>query len=131
MSFDLEVKNYTKVALEDAHKVVKKVVNTAMVDTVDKTPVLTGKLKNSWVASFLSPIFATEGRLPDGKEASDSFDSVERVTSKIDKSKIGESIYLTNSLHYAKDIEDGYSGKAPTGMMRRSMRDAVKGFEKI
>jgi len=129
MSFDLEVKNYTKVALIDAHKVVRKVVNTAMVDTVDKTPVDTGKLKNSWVASFLSPIFATEGRLPDGKEAADSFDNVERVTSKIDKSKIGESIYLTNSLHYAKDIEDGASFRAPTGMMRRAMRNAVKDFK--
>lgn len=129
MSFDLEVKNYTKVALEDAHKVVKKVVNTAMVDTVDKTPVDTGKLKNSWYASFASPIFSTGGRLPDGEEAADSFDSVERVTSKIDKSKIGEPIYLVNSLIYANDIELGASGKAPAGMMRRAMRNAVKDFK--
>ena len=56
MSFDLEVKNYTKVALEDAHKVVKKVVSDVMVGTVSKTSVDTGKLKNSWYASFGSQL---------------------------------------------------------------------------
>ena len=128
MSFDLEVKNYTKVALEDAHKVVKKVVSDVMVGTVSKTSVDTGKLKNSWYASFGSPVIATEGRDPDAKGA-DSLDSAERVTSKIDRSQIGQPIFFTNSLHYAEKIELGGYARAPVGMMRVSMRNAVKDFK--
>tara|TARA_R110000737_G_scaffold127541_2_gene160111 strand:- start:333 stop:725 length:393 start_codon:yes stop_codon:yes gene_type:complete len=130
MSFDSEVKAYTKIALKDAHKVVKEVVNRAMVITVDRTPVDTGKLKNSWYASFGSPITAINGRSEDAS-GGDSLNSAYDVTSKINQSKMGESIFYTNSLKYSADIELGKSGKAPTGMMRRSMRDAVKGFEKI
>jgi hypothetical protein len=130
MSFDSEVKAYTKIALKDAHKVVREVVNRAMVITVDRTPVDTGKLKNSWYASFVSPITAINGRSEDG-QGGDSLNSAYDVTSKINQSRMGESIFFTNSLKYSEDIELGKSGQAPTGMMRRSMRDAVKGFEKI
>ncbi len=130
MSFDSEVKAYTKIALQDAHKVVKQVVRDVMVNTVDRTPVDTGKLKNSWYASFGSPISAVSGRDEDSS-GGDSFNSAYEVTSKINQSKMGESIFYTNSLKYSEDIELGKSGQAPTGMMRRSMRDAVKGFEKI
>ena len=128
MSFDSEVKNYTKVALEDAHKVVKKVVSDVMVNTVNRTSVETGKLKNSWYASFGSPVIATSGRNPD-ESGSDSLDSAERVTSKIKKDTMGQSIYFTNSLHYAQKIETGGFSKAPAGMMRISMKNAVKDFK--
>ena len=62
MSFDSEVKAYTKDCSQDAHKVVKQVVQDVMVNTVDKNACRTGKLKNSWYASFGSPIFAIDGR---------------------------------------------------------------------
>ena len=128
MSFDSEVKAYTKIALKDAHKVVKKVVHQVMVETVDKTPIDTGKLKNSWYASFVSPSSSDTGRSPD-TSGRDSLDSADRVTSKINKSKIGESIYFANSLKYAQLIEFGASGQAPAGMMRRAMMNAVKDFK--
>lgn len=128
MSLDSEVKAYTKIAIEDAHKVVKKVVSDVMVSTVKKTSKDTGKLRNSWYASFGSPVIATSGRNPDD-DGADSLDSADRVTSKIDKSKMGEPIYFTNSLHYAHKIETGGFARAPQGMMRISMKNAVKDFK--
>ncbi len=128
MSLDSEVKAYTNIAIEDAHKVVKKVVSDVMVSTVKKTSKDTGKLRNSWYASFGSPVIATSGRNPDD-DGADSLDSADRVTSKIDKSKMGEPIYFTNSLHYAYKIETGGFARAPQGMMRISMKNAVKDFK--
>jgi hypothetical protein len=78
MSFDSEVKAYTKIALADANKTVKKVVQDVMVSTVNRTSVDTGKLKNSWYASFGAPIKAVSGRSED-KSGQDSLESAERV----------------------------------------------------
>jgi len=128
MSFDSEVKAYTKIALKDAHKVVKQVVQDVMVNTVDRTSVDTGKLKNSWYASFGSPIIAINGRSEDAS-GGDSLNSAYDVTSKIAESTMGEPIFFTNSLHYAEKIELGGYARAPAGMMRISMKQAVRKFE--
>ncbi len=128
MSLDSDLKAYTKVALDDAHKIVKKVVNDVMVQTVDKTSVDSGALKNSWYASFGSPISAENGRSPDGSGA-DSLNNAYEVTSKINKSKIGEPIFFTNSLHYAQKIELGGFSRAPAGMMRIAVKNAVRNFK--
>ncbi len=128
MSFDSEVKAYTKIALADANKTVKKVVQDVMVSTVNRTSVDTGKLKNSWYASFGAPIKAVSGRSED-KSGQDSLESAERVTSKINKSTMGESIFFTNSLPYAEKIELGGYARAPAGMMRISMLQAVRKYQ--
>jgi len=128
MSFDSEVKAFTKIALQDAHKTVRQVVNEVMVNTVDKTSVDTGKLKNSWYASFGSPITAINGRSEDAS-GGDSLNSAYDVTSKIEESTMGEPIFFTNSLHYAEKIELGGYSRAPAGMMRISMKQAVRKFE--
>lgn len=128
MSFDSEVKAFTKIALEDAHKVVKQVVNEVMVFTVDRTSVDTGKLKNSWYASFGSPVTAVNGRSEDAS-GGDSLNSAYNVTSKIKASTMGEPIFFTNSLHYAEKIELGGYARAPAGMMRISMKQAVRKFQ--
>ena len=128
MSLDSEVKKFTEIALDQANKVVKQVTNDVMTSTVKKTPVDTGQLANNWFASINSPMFMGK-RLPD-QSAGDSLDGIDTVIKAYKKSDWGQSLWLTNSLDYANDIETGNkSGKAPQGMMRLSMMNAVAKFK--
>ncbi len=127
MSLDSEVKKFTEISLDQANKVVKQVTGEVMESIVFKTPVLTGQLANNWFASINSPMFMGK-RLPD-PAAGDSYDGIKTAVKSYKKSDWGQSLWLTNSLDYANDIEMGKSGKAPQGMMRRTMENVVAKFE--
>ena len=124
MSFDSEVKKFTEISLDEANKYVKKVSGDVMERIVTKTPVDTGQLANNWFSSIGSPMFLGK-RLPD-QEATDSLNDIKTVIKSYKKSNWGASIWMSNSLEYANDIEMGKSGKAPMGMLRKSMQDIVR-----
>lgn len=76
------------------------------------TPVLTSYLRSNWQA--------TVGDIPwsevDIRPLSESFQEIETA---INSAKGDEPIFLTNNTVYGPRIEfDGWSGKAPQGMMR-------------
>ncbi len=76
------------------------------------TPVLTGYLRSNWQA--------TVGDIPWSEAAirplSESFAEIEQA---VNSAKEDEPIFLTNNTVYGPRIEfDGWSGKAPQGMMR-------------
>lgn len=76
------------------------------------TPVLTSYLRSNWQA--------TVGDVPwsevDIRPLSESFQEIETA---INGAKGDEPIFLTNNTVYGPRIEfDGWSGKAPQGMMR-------------
>lgn len=76
------------------------------------TPVLTSYLRSNWQA--------TVGDIPwsevDIRPLSESFAEIEQA---VTSAKGDEPIFLTNNTVYGPRIEfDGWSGKAPQGMMR-------------
>jgi len=81
-------------------------------DIIRDTPVLSGRLRNNWIPSVNKgtneTLYSTDksGLVAIGKVYSLTF-------------KLGDTLYLTNNLPYAKRIEfDSWSAKARGGMVR-------------
>lgn len=83
------------------------------VDIILDTPVLTGYLRSGWYVTFSVPSTA----IPTGLGR----DSVDRVVTRLANLNTFEAdtVYFTNNIAYGPTIEyDGYSRKAPQGMVR-------------
>ena len=116
MSFGKQIRQYA----EKQKKNVKDVAVKSLVDlsasVIVKTPVLDGILANSWIGSVGEPSqeVATSG---------DNSGQLERVELAVNAS-IGGLFYLVNNQPYAHRIEfEGYSEKAPAGMLRISIEN--------
>ena len=114
---------------------VREVFSATCSDIIQDTPVVTGKLKNNWTATFGSPASGVNRDPEGGSEAAikalfgsggggDSIASYKEVASKIDDKTIAkkESICFTNCLHYADDVEGQKSNRNYKG---------VKGFMRV
>lgn len=91
-----------------------------------------GRLKNNWMVGDRA-INTTTTNAPDAVGAASLNDGFAAINSL----QLGGTIYITNSLPYAKALEYGHSKQAPHGMVRigvqnlqRSVRDAVQGLKK-
>lgn len=85
---------------------------------VERTPVLSGGLRASWVASYDTPVYKFVD-VPNKKDgmvplAPPQFDL------EYDR-KRAWNIYITNGAPYAQRIENGWSDQAPIGMVRISV----------
>jgi hypothetical protein len=81
---------------------------------VMETPVDKGVLRNNWQMNLNYPADST---LADGDVTGSAV--LSRIKSQIEGVDPVSYIYFTNNLSYAKRIEyDGWSGKAPEGMLR-------------
>ena len=119
---------------------VRDVFSATCNDIIQDTPVVTGKLKNNWTASFTSPASGVNRNPEGGAEAGtkalfgsggggDSISSYQEVASKIDDKTITkrESIFFTNCLDYADEIEHARGSKKyqnPAGMLRKNVVSA-------
>lgn len=78
---------------------------------IKNTPVLTGRLRANWLCTLHEPSTVTtsdEGSV-----------NVTGMKMTIKRHQPGDSLFLANNLPYAARIEfDGYSAKAPRGMVR-------------
>lgn len=79
-----------------------------------ETPVLKGVLRNNWYAEINTiPLNVT-----DESDISGSV-TIRRAEATVGQVDLLNSIYFVNNLPYVRPIEfDGYSGKAPEGMLR-------------
>ncbi len=102
---------FRKIALRQQKKLlqVAKETTRTMADTIiEMSPVDTGRFKENWHTEINKIDFAI-----DDLKIPKAF-----LNSKLAMLKIGDSIFFTNSLDYAKKLEFGFSKKAPLGMVR-------------
>ena len=52
-----DISAFTKISLDEGNKYVKSITKSTMDRIVNNTPYRTGKLRNNWVASRVSPNF--------------------------------------------------------------------------
>lgn len=99
-------------AMTQSEVKIKKAFVGLSTDIIMDTPVLSGRLKNNWFPSV------NQGTNETTNETSN--EALNRVNSV--QFKLGDTLYLTNNLPYAKRIEfDGWSAKAPAGMVRKNI----------
>jgi hypothetical protein len=116
VSFSAQVKYFA--TINDANKFRKGVSIALFKAVILDTPVLTGRLRGNWQASFSNPASGT-------LETSDKTGSETVIKSSVfvNNTPMDGSVFLTNNLPYAARIEyDGWSKtKAPEGMVRRNL----------
>lgn len=72
------------------------------------SPVDQGRLRNNWYPGLGAP----DGTVNSGEDSSGQA-SVERIRAGLDNFQVGQTIFITNSLPYARVIELGLYGKPP------------------
>ena len=102
-------------AMAQSEAKIKKAFMGLSTDIIMDTPVLSGRLRNNWFPSVNEGTDKTTNYT--GEKGVAATNRVSAI-----KFKLGDTLYLTNNLPYAKRIEfDGWSAKAPQGMVRRNL----------
>ena len=137
MSFSSQVKKASSDMVKDAMAIVKDEYKRIGENIIKDTSVDTGKLRNNWTASFTSPAVGVnrnsdidiKQRFKSAEGGKDSKESLKSVSQKINKSNAGEKIYFTNSLSYAKKVEEGGYSKAPQGFLVKNVVPSKEVFK--
>lgn len=116
-TFTESIENFEKLPMETAREVIKQ----ASYKVIDRTPVDTGLLANSWVPTRGRP--STRRVKTVDKQKRKAKNRVRKVVANL---KAGQTFYLTNNQPYSLIIEMGRregppasgSHKAPSGMLR-------------
>lgn len=85
---------------------------------VQRSPVDTGRFKGNWQYGNTSINFGSSSAA-DASGAS----AIGRIAQGLPTWKAGQTIYITNSLPYAKRLEYGWSRQAPGGMVRLAVAE--------
>jgi hypothetical protein len=126
MSFEGDIIRFTKKTEKEADKIRRGIIIKLFSAVIDDTPVDTGRLRGNWQTSVGSPKNTTLQKTDKGGNQAKT-----KIISNL--GKFGDKVHLTNNLPYAKVAEygewngptdkvtgDGYSKKAPAGMVRKN-----------
>lgn len=116
MSFSQQIAQFGTQAAGRIENVRKGVIIKLFGAVILDTPVLTGRARGNWQASEGNPVTSEIAR--EDKSGRAPMSEVEQVAKKSDGDT---SVFLSNSVPYIQKLEDGYSGKAPEGMVRRNV----------
>jgi len=126
-SFGLELDRFASKTKGKADLLVRKVVFDVSRALVEKSPVgdasywqrpppagyVGGRFRANWQYGVASPNRETSQNIDASGEG-----TIGSIVGKVGSDAAGKVHYITNSLHYAKRLEDGYSRQAPQGMVR-------------
>lgn len=92
---------------------------------IERSPVDTGRFRANWQLSIGHPaVTEVSGNDKSGARAK------RNAAQTINSTKVGRIFYLTNNLPYAEMLEYGWSRQAPFGMVRRTLAEYRKIFER-
>lgn len=112
---DKQIQAFNIKAMAQSEAKIKKAFIGLSTDIIMDTPVLSGRLRNNWFPSVNEGTDKTTNYT--GEKGVAATNRVSAI-----KFKLGDTLYLTNNLPYAKRIEfDGWSAKSPNGMIRRNI----------
>jgi len=126
-TFSLKINDYVENSLKDVTELHKAIILELFSSVILDTPVLEGRLRGNWIISSDNPASGTFD-ITD-KDGGTTTRKVEDHISKLPDS-LDFKVYLTNNLPYAYRIEyDGYSGKAPEGMVRKNFARIIQNLK--
>ena len=125
-----EIIEFNKKAMTKSLLATKKAIISLTTDIIYDTPVDTGRLRNNWIPSINKSETSYSMLGTDtSKRMSKERPTLQETISKVNTLQLGDTFYFTNNLPYAKRIEfDGWSAKAPSGMVRKNLLKWSKYF---
>jgi hypothetical protein len=118
MGFGEQLYQFARKTNLRAETVFRKCGLSIAASLIQKSPVDTGRFRANWMLGIGSENTAVmEITDPDGNQ------TLQTITAQINEVKIGNVIYITNSLPYAIPLEFGWSKQAPNGMVRLTVAE--------
>lgn len=118
MSFADSLRRQCERAKGDVATVLRKTALELQTGVVMMSPVETGRFRGNWQVGFGA--INTNTSSPDDPAGSAA---IARTAAELDSWTPGTTIWLTNSLPYARRLEYGWSKKAPGGMVRLTVQN--------
>ncbi|MCY1443798.1 hypothetical protein D9M71_602310 [compost metagenome] len=116
MSFKGDMDAATRRIIEAHDKIARTAALDLFSGTIKDTPVLDGRLRGDWTTQVDSEASAENGRV----DKTGQLAIAEAAATIPDKA--GHVVTMTNNMPYAYRVEfEGWSKKAPEGMMRRNL----------
>lgn len=119
MGFAADLKKLCDAAGGNAELVVRRAALDLGGQMVDDSPVDKGRFKSNWMTAVGASLDASTTEEIDKSGAS----SMGRMAAKLDAWQPGQTIFITNSLPYAKPLEFGHSKQAPAGVVRLAVQN--------
>ncbi len=113
--FTVDIRNFINKSNLTVERAVRSIVVLVAQEVITRTPVDTGRARANWVygAGIANMTYDYGTFDPGGSQAID----------RIANERFRPIVYLTNSLPYIQNLEDGSSRQAPTGMVAATMSD--------
>lgn len=114
MGFAADLNKLCKRAGDKAEMVVRKTALELQSGMIEMSPVDTGRFKGNWQCGI--------GAMNADTSAAPGSDAEGRTQAVLAGWKPGQTIWLTNSLPYARRLENGWSKQAPAGVVRLTVQ---------
>ncbi|RQO83488.1 HK97 gp10 family phage protein [Acidovorax sp. FJL06] len=124
MGFAANLNKLCERAGDKAALVVRRAALELQSGMIERSPVDTGRFKGNWQCGIGSLNAATNSAADSSGQG-----ALGRTATTLQGWTPGQTIVLSNSLPYAKRLENGWSQQAPSGMVRLTVQaysDAVK-----
>lgn len=119
-SFSLALERFGEKAVGKTQVIVRKVALDLFRGIVMDTPVDTGRARANWQVSIGRPALGQiKHDSGSGQLAAEA--AIGAGTPSIQAAKGDVAIYLTNNVPYIVPLEEGHSGQAPEGMVRKNI----------
>lgn len=111
--------------------VIRKLSLEVFTGVVQKTPVDKGRARASWVIALETPI--SSPNLPEDRQmsASEAGSIANRQLSKLSQIKPFSTVFISNSLPYIGELEDGSSRQAPEGMVAVTLAEVNRNLPRV
>lgn len=85
------------------------------------SPVNTGRFKANWIVGIKTRLTSTSEDTDKGGGP-----TLAKGSAKMKGKKLGDNIYITNNLPYAKALNDGHSTQAPANFVQSAIRRVLR-----
>lgn len=119
--FALQIARFAKKAQGNMDMVVRKVTLDLFARVVRRTPVDTGRARGNWQVGINSVPRGETGAGSEGKVAAKAV--VGAATADAIRAKMGDRVFIVNSVPYIFRLERGSSKQAPAGMVTITLRE--------
>lgn len=126
MSFTVSIGRLVDKAKGNIDLAVRQAVVLAAQGIVLDTPVDTGRARGNWVLGVNRIDATTSANTDKSGEA-----TIRKIANGMPRAAAGGIYYITNSLPYIQRLEDGYSQKAPSGMVKTTVAALPAAIERF
>ncbi len=117
MSLTTDLRKIAKKRKQSLEQVYRATMNDVSNFIITSSPVDSGAFRANWLSALNSGDYTYD------KAKTNISDAEGRLTATVGGLSVNDNFYFTNSMPYAKRLEDGYSDFAPNGMVKVAILD--------